>query len=101
MTESEHFSLMLDETTDCAVTEQLAIHARYIHATTGELKSTYLKIIDLLHSRVSCDVSAGAETITSCVRTYIEQAALDMAKLRGIGTDGAATMIGCRTGVVT
>lgn len=26
ITESEHFSLMLDGTTDCAVTEQLAVH---------------------------------------------------------------------------
>ena len=39
MTESEHFSLMLDETTDCSITEQLAIHGRYISRATGELKS--------------------------------------------------------------
>ena len=32
---------------------------------------------------------------------YIEQACLDMGKLRGIGTDGAPTMVGSRTGVVT
>ena len=36
--QSSHFSLMLDETTYCTVTEQLVIHARYID-TTGELKS--------------------------------------------------------------
>ena len=30
MTKSDHFSLMLDETTDCSVVEQLAIHGRYI-----------------------------------------------------------------------
>jgi hypothetical protein len=30
MTKSEHFLIMLDETTDCSVTEQLAIHGRYI-----------------------------------------------------------------------
>ena len=44
---------------------------------------------------------AGAETITSRVCGYIEQVSLDMAKLCGIGTDGAATMVGSRTGVVT
>lgn len=100
MTKSGHFSLMLDETTDCSVAEQLAIHGRYISPTTGELKCHYLKVIDLLYS--SHNVSAGAETITSRVCDYIEQAAsVDMTKLRGIGTDGAATMVGCHTGVVT
>ena len=71
---------------------------------TRELKSTYLKIIDLLHSDsgdVSCDVSAGAQTITSCVCAYTEQGLLDMTKLTGVGTDGAATTMGSHTGVVT
>ena len=39
MKESKHFSLMIDETTDCAVVEQLAIHARYIDTKTGDLKT--------------------------------------------------------------
>ena len=95
MTKSDHFSIMLDETTDCSVVEQLAIDGRYISPTTGELKCHYLKIIDLLHSESHEDnasVHAGAETITSRVCGYIEQVSLDMTKLRGIGTDGAATI---------
>lgn len=110
MRESHHFALMLDETTDCTVTEQLALHGRYIHASTGELKSHYLKVIDLLHDDpvrpdsaeqdLSVAVSAGAENITSRVCAFTEQAKLDMTRLRGIGTDGAATMAGCNTGVV-
>ena len=39
MTKSSHFALMCDETTDCTVTEQLAIHGCYIDSVTGELKS--------------------------------------------------------------
>ena len=107
MTKSEHFSIMLDETTDCSVTEQLAIHGRYISRTTGELKSHYLKVIDLLHAESGDDhlndvsVHAGAETITNRVCGYMEQASLNTANLRGIGTDGASTMVGCHTGVVT
>ena len=31
----------------------------------------------------------------------MEQALLDMTELRGVGTDGVATVVGCRTGVVT
>ena len=84
MTQSDHFSVMLDETTDCSVIEQLAIHGQYIAHATGELKCHCVKT-----------------TIASCVCGYIEQASLDMAKLCDIGTDGAATVIGCSTGVVT
>ena len=93
------------------VTEQLAIHGRYIHKLTGELKSHYLKVIDTLkpeidalNSGVAGDldtcISIGASTITKRVTEFTAQAGLDMAKMRGIGTDGAATMTGCRTGVV-
>ena len=111
MKASDHFALMFDETTDCTVTEQLAIHGRYIHKLTGELKSHYLKVIDTLkpeidalNSGVAGDldtcISIGASTITKRVTEFTAQAGLDMAKMRGIGTDGAATMTGCRTGVV-
>ena len=47
MRQSCHFSLPFDETTDFTVTEQLAAHGCYI-SSTGELKSFYLKTIDLL-----------------------------------------------------
>ena len=42
MKESDHFALMFDETMDCTVTEQLAIHGRFINKSTEELKSHYL-----------------------------------------------------------
>ena len=107
--ESNHFSLMFDETTDCTVAEQLAVHGRYIDKETGELRTHYLKIIDVLGPEIkairdSADVdsciSVGASTITKRITEFNTKARLDMAKLRGIGTDGAATMTGCRTGVV-
>lgn len=73
------------------------------------LNLTILKVIDLLlgddsecdsHQDLSVAVSAGAENITSQVCAFTDQAELDMSKLRGIGTDGASMMVGCRTGVV-
>ena len=48
----------------------------------------------------SC-VSANAQTITDRVCEFITEAKLETSKLQGIGTDGAAAMIGCRNGVVT
>ena len=43
---SSYFALMLDESTECMVTEQLVIQGRYIDHATGELKSHYLKVVD-------------------------------------------------------
>ena len=78
--------------------------------TQGSLKHTYLTTVDVLEPEIealrsggdleSC-ISVGASTITKRIMEFIENNNLDMAKLRGIGTDGAATMTGCRTGVVT
>ena len=100
MRESSHFSLLLDESTDCTVTEQLVIHGRYIHHATGELKSHFLKVIDTLQpeiesvcsgsaSNVDTCISVCAQTITNRVSEYVASAELEMEKLRGIGTDGA------------
>ena len=107
---SNHFSLMLAETTDCTVTEQLALHGRCIDPSSGELKSYYLKAIDVLQPEIdslvsgsqsvdSC-ISVCARTITSRVCEYVASANLDMAKMRGIATDGASTMMGRHSGVV-
>ena len=47
----------------------------------------------------SC-ISVCARTITSRVCEYVASANLDMAKMRGIATDGASTMMGRHSGVV-
>ena len=70
------------------------------------MKSHYLKAIDVLNPEVEdlndqgTSISVGANTITKRITEYVEEVGLDMAKMRGIGTDGAATMTGCRNGVV-
>ena len=106
MRESDHFALMFDETTDCSVTEQLAIHGRYIDKESGALKSCYLQPeIDALqdastHTEMDTRISVCASTVRERICEFISEAQLDTIKLRGIGTDGASTMIGCRNGVV-
>ena len=103
MRKSEHFALMFDETADCTVTEQLAIHARFIDASSGEVKSHYRKILDVLQPEsTDHDVCSrmSAEVITLRIQDYATQMKLDMQKMRGIGTNGAATMIGKHNGVV-
>ena len=51
-------------------------------------------------SDVDTCISACAQTITNRVCEYVASAELDMAKTRGIGTDGASTMMGCHSGVI-
>ena len=78
------------------------MHGCFI-TSTGELICCFLKIIDLLQpesTHLEC-ISANAQTITDRVCEFMTEAELDMSKLRGIGTDGASTMIGCKNGVVT
>ena len=96
---------MFDETTDCSVTEQLAIHGRYIDKESGALKSCYLKVIDILqpeidalqdtstHTEMDTRISVCASTVRERICEFISEAQLDTTKLRGIGTDGAATVI--------
>lgn len=104
MRESDHFALMFDERTDCSVTE-LAIHGRYIDKESGALKSCYLKVIDILqpeidalqdtstHTEMDTRISVCASTVRERICEFISEAQLDTTKLRGIGTDGAATVI--------
>ena len=107
--ESDHIAIMFDESTDCTVTEQLVIHCRYIVKDTVELQSQFLKIIDVLGPSGSETsegdtqrvVSLSADAISACICSYLkDDVKLDMNKIRGIGTDGASTMMGCRNGVV-
>ena len=105
---SDHIAIMFDESTDCTVTEQLVIHCRYIEKDTGKLKSHFLKVIDALGPCESAEdegdlpraVSLNADTITAHIHKYLTDIKLDMKKVRGIGTDGASTMMGFRNGVV-
>jgi len=100
---------MFDETTDCSTTEQLAIHGQFIHADSRELMSHYLKIVDVMQpddietesdAATSSTISVNAETIARPVCQFIDDSKPDKEKFRGIGIDGASTMMGCQNVVV-
>ena len=44
---------MIDETTDCTITEQLAVHGRFINKDTGNLESHFLKVINVLGPEIA------------------------------------------------
>ncbi|XP_022106967.1 zinc finger protein 862-like [Acanthaster planci] len=112
---SDHFALIFDESSDCTNIEQLALHARYLNSD-GDLQVKFLKIVDVLQPEIDAIsraarsgdgypneagiISLNAEVITKRVKEYIEKAGIDMQRMRGVGTDGAAVMTGRKSGVV-
>ena len=115
--DADHFSLMFDETTDCAIIEQLVIHVRYIDSA-GKLQVKFLKICDVMKpinaesetqtdtsgihddNPKQIDVSLNASTISSPVLELIKANNINISKLNGIGLDGAAVMTGSKNGTV-
>ena len=51
-------------------------------------------------ARRSAALARSEDNPASRVCEYVKSAQLDVSKMRGIGTDGASTMMGCHNGVV-
>ena len=74
------FSLVIDETTDVAVLNEMVIYARYIK--NGKVVTNFLKICKLF--------SGTAGAIETTLVAYMEDKGLSMSKMVGLGTDGAS-----------
>ncbi|XP_006811975.1 zinc finger protein 862-like [Saccoglossus kowalevskii] len=101
MKKSDFFTIMLDETKDVSVSEQLTLNCRFID-DTGNLCVRSLKLIEPLKSNNGevATVSLNAENITGHITSYFKDNELEFSKLCGIGTDGAAVMTWKHNGVV-
>ena len=86
---SEFFSLMIDESTDIAVVNEMVIYARYVQS--GKVATTFLNICELPNGT--------ADTIETTLLAYMDENNLSVSKMMGLGTDGAAVMTGKRNGV--
>ncbi|XP_045172073.2 zinc finger protein 862-like [Mercenaria mercenaria] len=90
---SEFMGIMLDETCDISIEKKLVIYIRYIK--DGKIRVSY----------------AGNQRVTDCTAEGIKTALVDflrskglmvdddLLKIMGLGTDGAAVMVGCRNSV--
>ena len=93
ITNSPYIGLMLDETCDITVEKKLVIYCRYIKE--GQVYTAYV----------------GNKTVTDCTAEGLKVALCDFlqssgilpeddySSLMGLGTDGAAVMVGCRGGL--
>ena len=86
ITSSQYFSILIDESTDMAVNQNMLVYIR-IEPETHFLSLNRIK-------------TANAETLCDTVIRIMEEKNMDLNKLVGIATDGAATMIGRKSGDV-
>ena len=86
---SSSYSVMADESTDVSVLKQLALYGRAV--VKGELKTRFLKIIDLSDGK--------APTIVDAITTFLQSVGLSIDDLSSFGSDGASVMTGRHRGV--
>ena len=84
---SPYFALMTDETTDISVLKQLVLVCR--NSTSSGIKTSYFQITDI----------PNGNTIETSLLQALREKEIDISKLRGFGSDGAAVMVGSRNGV--
>ena len=93
---SGKFSLMFDESTDVSVHQNMIMYVRVLEADVlgYTTPGTYFFGIDSLFK-------ANAESIFDKVTEMLQVKGISLSNLCGVSTDGAAVMLGHKSGVVT
>ena len=86
-----YYSLMIDETTDIAVLNEMVIYCRYV--SNNSVKTAFLKIAELFNGTAEC--------IEKTLLEYLHENNIPLAKMVGFGSDGASVMLGRHNGVST
>ncbi|XP_042894354.1 uncharacterized protein LOC122268140 [Penaeus japonicus] len=88
---NNHYSLLLDESTDISDTKYLGIAIIYNDEQKEKIVSTFLSLSELQE--------ANAEGIVTTLKKTLDDFGLDLKRMRGIGTDNASVMVGINNGV--
>lgn len=88
---SEHYSLIIDESTDISITKFLGVIIKYYSVETKRIDVAFLKLITL----ENCDANGIVEGIKHVLKEY----KLSINKMKGLGTDNASVMVGVNNGV--
>ncbi|KAK6178208.1 hypothetical protein SNE40_013018 [Patella caerulea] len=89
---SKFYSLIFDESTDTSNIQNLIIYIRFV--TNGIVRTKFLAIKEL-------DEGCTAAEIYKLLKHTLEEKDLNQNNLISLGTDGASTMVGSKTGVTT
>ena len=91
--DAKYFGLMIDESTDISVTGHLVVFATFVE--DGDIVCVFLGLLHILDGRKD------AALIFDTLLTSLKEWGLDTDKCVAFGSDGAATMLGRKTGVAT
>ena len=92
--DSEMFSILVDETTDISISKQMIIYARVVDKEFT-VHSYFLANITITN------VKSDAQVLFGIIEEYLVSQGLDLRKVYGFGSDGAAVMVGRHNGVAT
>ena len=88
---SKIFSILADESRDCANQEQLSLVVRYVNES-NEIEESFLAF-------VKCDSGTTGEALATLIEDTCKSLSLDLSLCRGQGYDGASNMCGKSKGV--
>ena len=88
-----YFSLLSDEVSDIAVTEQLVTIVQYV--SDAQVQTKFLSVQNLLEHHSS----ANSDAIVDMLAQEIENDKLQWGSLAGLASDGASVFIGSKNGV--
>ena len=91
---ADMFSVLVDESTDISVSKQMVVYVRIIDENF-EPQTIFLKNITISEPR------SDAQVLFNNLCSLLEQEGLSFSKLKGFGSDGAAVMVGRKSGVAT
>jgi hypothetical protein len=86
------FALLIDSSIDVSTEDHLLIYVRYLHPDTLVTTTEYLTCVKLL--------AITADAITTILLGVMTSLGLDVQRMAGFCSDGAATMAGVKSGVV-
>ena len=96
------FAIIMDESTDVHVDQNLILYIKFVNIETGRAETHYFSVVNL--------GGAKASDIFTAVLKAFEDKKLSLASdthpnesplFVAVSTNGAATMVGCKSGVVT
>lgn len=88
---TQHYSLLLVESTDISVVKMLGVSIRYFSQGSKQIIATFLGLVEL--------DDGTANSIVNAIKALLSHLNINIKKLIGIGTDNATVMTGVNNGV--
>ena len=89
ITDANYIGIICDESCDIAVFKKLCIYVRVV--TDGKIKVLFAQNMNVVDGK--------ANTIVAAITEFLQSLEIPAHKVVGLGSDGAAVMMGARTGV--